>query len=286
LDAVDASGAGPAAGALISRMVACDGTQSVYQLRVGAAQAYQALVADLASSGLVTDVSGNAVATYKLTRPKLALTVTLQDLSFAAASVVGGATFTPGIAPGGVVTIFGSGLSGAGKATALDLDGTAMRILFATPFQINAEVPLSATPGTHTLRVQSAFGTAQQPINVSAVAPGIFTLGSPATGAITNASYGLIGPSNPLPRGQTLIVFATGLGAVVPSGNYFVTAAPVTAVVNGVELPVAFAGLAPGFPGLYQVNAVIPGTTPPGLGISLTLKVGGQLSNAVPLAVQ
>jgi uncharacterized protein (TIGR03437 family) len=284
MDAVDSSGAAGAAGALISRAIACDGTQTTYQLRVGAGQAFRALVADLAAGGSTTDVSGSALATYKLTRPKLLLVVAPQDISFDASAVVGGATFTPGIAPGGIVSIFGSGLSGAGKQTTLDLDGTSMNVLFATPFQINAEVPLSTSPGTHTLRIQSAFGTAQQQVQVSAVAPAIFLAGT--AGVITDTNYALIGPSNPLVRGQTLIIFATGLGAVQSSGGLSVTAAPVTVLVNGVELPAAFAGLAPGFHGLYQVNVLIPGATAPGLGISLTLKVGGQLSNTVALALQ
>jgi uncharacterized protein (TIGR03437 family) len=60
----------------------------------------------------------------------------------------------------------------------------------------------------------------------------------------------------------------------------------VTAVVNGTELPVSFAGLAPGFVGLYQVNIPIPAATPPGSGVSLTLKQGGQISNAVEIALQ
>jgi len=49
---------------------------------------------------------------------------------------------------------------------------------------------------------------------------------------------------------------------------------------------VAFAGLAPGFIGLYQVNVVIPSNTPPGLGIPLTLKQGGVLSNSVGISIQ
>ena len=60
-----------------------------------------------------------------------------------------------------------------------------------------------------------------------------------------------------------------------PQGQLSATVAPVTALVNGQELPVQFSGLAPGYVGLYQVNVPIPGATPPGLGISLTLKEGG-----------
>jgi len=47
-----------------------------------------------------------------------------------------------------------------------------------------------------------------------------------------------------------------------------------------------FAGLAPGFIGLYQVNVTIPVGTPPGLSIPLMLKVNGQQSNPVLVALQ
>jgi uncharacterized protein (TIGR03437 family) len=91
---------------------------------------------------------------------------------------------------------------------------------------------------------------------------------------------------NPLARGQVLVAFATGLGATTKKGALSSANATVTAVVNGVELPVAFAGLTPGYVGLYQVNIPIPAATVPGLGLSLTLKQGGQVSNTVFVAVQ
>ena len=285
-DPADPSARAPGSAVLVSRLLVCDGTQALYQLQLGTGQAYRAVVDDLAAGGSMTDVSGALPSTWKLTRPKLSLAVASQDVSILANGVVGGATFTPGIAPGGVVSIFGSGLSGSGKTTAVDLDGTAMRVLFATPFQINAELPLATAPGTHTLRVQSAYGTSQQQAIVSAAAPGIFLVGDPPVGAITDTSYALIGPLNPLVRGQTLIVFATGLGAVRSSGPLLETSAVVTAQVNGLEFPVQFAGLAPGYPGLYQVNVLIPGDTPPGVGVSFSIKAGGAISNTVPLALQ
>jgi uncharacterized protein (TIGR03437 family) len=76
------------------------------------------------------------------------------------------------------------------------------------------------------------------------------------------------------------------LGAVTQSGQLSRTSAPVTVLLNGTELSPLFAGLAPGFVGLYQVNVTVPAATPPGLGIPLTLKVGGQTSNSVLVALQ
>ena len=284
-DSVD-SGGNPAAGPLLSRLTVCDGAQAAYQVQVGTGQPFRAQLTDLAPGGALTDLSGSAPATWQATRPQFYLALTPQGISFTAASVVGGATFTPGIAPGGVVSIFGTGLSGTGQATTVDMDGTVMRLLFATPFQINAEVPLTMAPSVHYIRVQSAYGSSQQSVTVSAVAPGIFLIGNPGVGAITDQNFNLVGPSNPLPRGQAMVIFATGLGAVTQSGQLSRTNATTTVVLNGTELPVSFAGLAPGFIGLYQVNLTIPAGTPPGLAIPLTLKVGGQGSNSVLVAVQ
>jgi uncharacterized protein (TIGR03437 family) len=286
LDAVDSSGNPPAAGPLISRIDVCDGSQPVYQIAVGAAQPYRAFVTDLAPGGTSMDISGSAAATYKVTRPLLALAVGPQDVSFTAGAVVNAATFTSGIAPGGIMTIFGAGLAGPGSATTVDMDGSVATVLWASPFQINAQVPPGIAPGVHTLRVSSLYGVAQQSVSVSAVAPAIFLMGNPSAGAVLNQDFSINGPANPLPRGQVLVVYATGLGAVTRQGQLSVTTAPVTAVVNGQELPVQFAGSAPGYVGLYQVNVPIPTAMPPGLGVSLTLKEGGQLSNTVVVALQ
>ena len=286
LDAVDTTGQTTSQGPLISRIGACDGDDSIYQIRAGTTQAFRGLVSDLAPGGSLIDVSGKSVANYQATRPQLNLVLAPITASFTAAGVVNGATFAPGIAQGGIISIFGSGLSDPSAQTTADLDGTPLNILLASPFQINAVVPATVTTGAHNLTVNSAFGAAQQSVTVVSVAPGIFQVGNPPAGAVTNTSYALIGPTNPLPRGQTLLIFATGLGAVTQKGSLSTTNAPVTVILNGAELPTQFAGLAPGFPGLYQVNVAIPTSTAPGFGLALALKVGGQTGNSVPVAVQ
>jgi uncharacterized protein (TIGR03437 family) len=147
-------------------------------------------------------------------------------------------------------------------------------------------VPPAIGAGQHVLRVVSPYGTATQTISVSAVAPAIFLVGTPFSGAVTNQDGSLNSTINPLVRGQVMVVYATGLGAVNNQGQYSVAAAPVTVVLNGTEYPVVFAGLTPQFTGLYQVNVVFPLSAPPGLGVSLTLKQGGQLSNSVTVSLQ
>jgi len=290
VDTVDSSGNLPARGPLVSRLEVCDGLQAAYQIDVGAAQPYGAFVTDLAAGGSYFDLSGSAPATYGATRPQLNLVVAPQSAAFTAAGVVNAATFTAGIAPGGLVSIFGSGLaalSSAGGTTTVDFDGISSPVIAATPFQVNAQVPPALAPGAHALHVKSPYGTASQTVTVAAVAPAIFLLGDGITAAVENQDYSINSPANPAARGQTVVVYATGLGAVTAGqGGLFNTSAMVTAVVNGVELPVTYAGLTPGFAGLYQVNVPIPAATPPGSGILLTLKEGGQISNSVNISLQ
>ena len=287
-DAVDSSG-NPAPGALLSRFTVCDGLQPLYEVSVGASQPYQSFVTDLASGGDSTDLSAASPAaspvTWRATRPQLALALAPESASFTPAQVVNAASFTAGIAPGGLMSIFGAGLSGPGAATALDFDGVSASVLSASPFQVNALVPAAVSPGSHTLTVHSAYGTVQQTVAVSALAPAIF-IAPDGSGILVNPDGTLNSPSNPITAGQTLIVYATGLGATAAQGAYSVTTTPVSVVLNGQTLPVAFAGLAPGFPGVYQVNVLIPATTPPGLQGTLALQQGAQTGNPVPIALQ
>ena len=287
LDSVDSAGNPPASGALVSQFTVCDGLQSSYQINVGAKQAFQAFVTDLAKGGSSFNVSGSAPSSYQAARPSLNLVLTPLAASFSAAAVVNAATFTTGIAPGGLFSIFGSGLSGSGVATTVDFDGVPATVLVASPFQINAQVPASVTPGSHVVHVVTAYGSMQQTVTVSSVAPGIFLVGSPATGAVENSQDNSLNASaNPLNRGGALVIYATGLGAVTKQGSLSLTAATVTAILNGVEMPVSYAGLAPGYTGLYQVNLIVPTQTAPGLGLSLVLKQSGQLSNTVFVSLQ
>jgi len=286
VDSVDNTGTPPPGGPMVSRLQVCDGSQGSYQISIGAGQAYKAFVTDLASAGATSDLSGSAPASYKATRRQLNLVVAPQDAVITSGGVVNAATFTEGIAPGGLMSIFGTGLSGAGLATTVDIDGTDATLVAASPFQINAGVPQEIQPGEHTLHVHSIFGDAQQQVVVSAVAPQIFVTGIPAAGAVVNQDNTINGPNAPLTRGQTLIVYATGLGAVRVEGQLARVIAPVTVLLNGQELPVAYAGLSPGYIGLYQINLAVPASIPPGLGISLTLKQGGVLSNTIPVSLQ
>jgi uncharacterized protein (TIGR03437 family) len=59
-----------------------------------------------------------------------------------------------------------------------------------------------------------------------------------------------------------------------------------TVTIGGVPALVTFSGLAPGFAGLYQVNAQVPSGTASGSSISVVIGIGGVQSNTVTIAVQ
>ena len=284
-DAAVFGAAPPSSPPPVSRLAACDGRESVYQLAVGAAQPYRASLTDLGSGGAVFDLSGGSPASYSAMRPQSILSIGPAQPALAANGVVNAATFTGRIAPGGLISVFGSGLAGPGARTVVEIGGKEARVLLAAPFQVNAEVPGDLAPGRYTLRVKSAAGQAEQPVEIVAVAPAIFALG-PNRGAVVNQDGTLNTPTTPLRRGQVMLIYATGLGSVTKQGQLSVAVEPVTALLGGQALQPAYAGLAPGFIGLYQINLAVPAATAPGTDLPLKLRQGPAESNAVQVSIQ
>ena len=156
--------------------------------------------------------------------------------------------------------------------------GQTAQIVAAFPFQVNALMPVKIAAGNATLQVSGPLGTATQSVTIQSAAPGIF--------AIVNQDGTLNSPSNPAQRGAYILIFGTGLGVTTAQGSLQITSAPVSVVVGGTAVKPSFAGLAPGFPGLYQINALIPPGATPGSAISVSLVESGQTSNSVTVAIQ
>ena len=275
-----------------SRFIYCSGTNSAYEVLVSAPGSYRAFVE---GAGLDKDISAASPAAYGLTlSPAGTLSLAPQAASFTANAVLNAATFLPGLAPGGLFSLFGAGLYGSSAATTVQFGTENAKLILTTPFQINGQVPSDLAPGSYTVTVQSAWGSVTQPVSISATAPGIFVVsnetgvltGSRTVGAVINQNGSLNDVASPANRGDVITVYCTNLGAVQPQGNLYVTVTPVTALINSVELPVQYAGLTPGYIGLYQVNVPIPGGTAPGTSLSLNLKAAGVVSNTVNVAIQ
>jgi uncharacterized protein (TIGR03437 family) len=56
--------------------------------------------------------------------------------------------------------------------------------------------------------------------------------------------------------------------------------------IGTVPAAVTFSGLAPGFVGLYQVNAQVPQSASTGDAVSVVLSIGGATSNTVTIAIE
>ena len=241
----------------------CDGAQPAYQIAVGAAQPFHAFVTDLATAGATFDISGTAPATYLATRSQATWRWRPLAASFAAAAVVNAATFTAGIAPGGIMAIFGAGLSGLRRFHRRRYRWRARRrpAGLAVPDQCRG----SGGHGPRHAQPARAIGFRDG----GAVGGGCrrrarhFPDRQPAGGRRDQPGQQPELPSNPLPRGQQLVIYCTGLGATMAQGQLSVAASPVTVLLNGQPLTPAFAGMTPGVPGLYQVNVAIPRQLPP-----------------------
>jgi len=59
-----------------------------------------------------------------------------------------------------------------------------------------------------------------------------------------------------------------------------------TVIIGGAAAKVTYSGLAPGFAGLYQVNALVPDAAPAGNSVDLVISIGGVQSNTVTIAIQ
>jgi uncharacterized protein (TIGR03437 family) len=263
----------------------CDGSLNAYELDSTGSAPFTLTLTDLANPGSRSDLAGSGASAFAITHAGSQWAAAPQSANFTAGAVVNAASYTPAIAPGGLITIFGSGLAGASTPTTIQVNGIAAPVVAQSPYQVSASLPPALPSGTYSLTVQSPFGSATNPITLVPNAPAIFVVGA-GLGAILNQDGTLNSPDNPANRGSVIVVYCTGLGATARQAGLDVATAPVTATLVSATLRPSFAGLAPGFLGLYQVNIAIPAATAPGLVLSLSLQQGGVSSNTVPVAIQ
>jgi uncharacterized protein (TIGR03437 family) len=242
-----------------------------------------------------------------------------------------------GVAPGQILSAFGSGFPVGTTITApatstplpTQLGGVSVRVngvlaplyyvgvggsIPPGGFQINYQLPYETLPGVAYVEVlnNGALVTSEF-LNVSANAPGIFTVSSNGLGQAValNQDNSLNGvASQQFPdakaeaRGRVLQIFANGTGggfvdfttrqtlaiatgAVAPASGSPLYATPYTPTVTigGVPATVQFSGLTPGFVGLWQLNVAIPLSAPTGSSVPLVISVNGRASNATTVAV-
>ncbi|MDQ2947205.1 MAG: putative Ig domain-containing protein [Acidobacteriota bacterium] len=228
--------------------------------------------------------------------------------------VVESASYSAAPAPGSLVSIFGGKLSGGtGSATQLPLStlllatkvqvaGRELPLVFTSDGQVNAllpyDLPVDATVQL-IARNANAISVGQD-FTLGVTRPAVFTLDNSGKGqghiykVDSAGTQTLAGGGTPVKAGDVLVAYSSGLGAVdppvaagtaTPSTFLTKTVNPVTVTIGGKAAPVAFAGLTPGFTGLYQVNITVPDGLPDDDATAVVLTSAGQSSAPVTISV-
>jgi uncharacterized protein (TIGR03437 family) len=225
--------------------------------------------------------------------------------------IVDAGSFAPdnSAAPNELLSLFGVNLASAtNSAASLPLptqlggtevlvNGTAAPLFFVAAGQINFQLP-AVTGNVATVAVFSGgLVSPALPLSLLSAHPGIFTVGGgQALGQILNANSSANSPANPASAGQTIQIFATGLGATNPAltpgqpGNsvapFNTTVITPTATIGGIAATVSFSAAAPGLAGVYQVNVMVPTGLPSGGFAAVQISAGGKSSNQVMVALK
>jgi uncharacterized protein (TIGR03437 family) len=210
--------------------------------------------------------------------------------NYTAASIVNAADNLSGVlAPNAIGTIYGVNLSfDTAGLTPGDVQGGVLPITlgasetqvfvgnipadlyYVSPTQINFLVPPNKLPVATTIRVTVDGRVGPEiPLMLLPAAPGLFQLDA-KNAVATLVSGAVLTPSAPAHPGDIVVLYATGLGATVPPAIYGELSMAAASLAPGANLKIllngaavddgaiTYAGSAPGFAGLYQINLALP----------------------------
>ncbi|MBS1855797.1 MAG: Ig-like domain repeat protein [Acidobacteria bacterium] len=233
-------------------------------------------------------------------------------------SVTNAASYaTRAVAPDSIVTVFAPALSDSGFNADLPLpaslggvsvtlvDGQSVSrdaaLFYVTPAQLSFLVPAEMPPGPASLRVNAANGAAMTAvIDIGPVSPGLFTANGNGRGVAAAQTVQVRAGEQPqAPRNVATYDEAAGawIGepiALAPGVQTYLILygtgirgrSDVLVELNGQLLPVLFSGAQSVYPGLDQINVLIP----PDLRLdglaTVTVSAGGERSNAAELMFQ
>lgn len=232
------------------------------------------------------------------------------------AAVVNAASGMSGsVAPGEMVTVYGSGLgppklagpvltsagtlSRAVANTQVLFNGEAAPLIYTRSDQVAAIVPNSVSSAS-TVSVQVKYqgqGTTPVSLNVAKTMPGLFTLEESGSGqgAFLNQDATINTTANPAERGSIVVLYGTGQGLSDPDWAEDVLASqplphPLSSVnvtIGGQKAEILYAGAAPGLAGLIQINARVPAGIQAGAAVPVKVVIGTAGSQpGVTLAVK
>ena len=229
-------------------------------------------------------------------------------------AVVNSASFRQGtVSPGEIITIFGLGLGPAALTlfdpsapspqiptalpsatpnTAITVNSTAAPILYTSANQVSAIVPYGLSGATADVVISYA-GVASQPVtlNLAATNPAVYTFDASGRGqgAVLNFNantndYTTNSSANAAVRGQTVVLYVTGIGATSSaSANTLIPATPpVTPIATptvtiGAQAASVLGAASPvgSVPGLLQLNITVPANAPTGAAVPIVVSIGG-----------
>jgi uncharacterized protein (TIGR03437 family) len=158
------------------------------------------------------------------------------------------------LAPRMLISIYGYNLANS----IVTVNGQTLAVGYAADNQINALLPDNLLTGLVRLTISNTQGKETTNIRIEGAAPAIFTMNG--TGSGTAAAFRV---------GEVIELYLTGLG--VSSVTPVVT-------LDGAPVLVEYAGPAPVFPGLDQINFRLPDGVLSG---TIVVSVGSRVSNAV-----
>lgn len=227
---------------------------------------------------------------------------------YSEAGIVNAASYQAvALAPNTIVSLFGTGLSFvtqgigledlAGGVLPIELPGTGVHVLlnglfahiyYVSPTQVNLLVPSNFLPGRWKLQlVRDGFAGPAVWVELKDAAPGLFLL-EPGVAVASHSDFSAITEEAPARPGEIVVLWATGLGPTVPPLDYgqvpkraawIARIADFQVLLNGAAVPpsdVLYAGVAPYFAGLYQINLRLPDAVDPDPEVRLA--VGGTIS--------
>jgi uncharacterized protein (TIGR03437 family) len=238
----------------------------------------------------------------------LILSSNLSSVVIKDAGVVNAASNVTGpLAPGEIISIYGSGL-GPAKALGMEVDNAGKilteragvkvlinslpaPLLLVQSGQVNAIVPFEVSGNVQVAVDNNGAKSNAYPIGTVSTAPGIFTSDGSGKGQalVLNQDYSANGSTNAAAKGSTVTLYCTGLGAMegsselklLTSGMTPKAKAAVTVKIGDQAAEVVFAGAVPyGWPGLYQVVAKVPSGAAPGNAVPVVVTAGSVSSPA------
>jgi uncharacterized protein (TIGR03437 family) len=210
-----------------------------------------------------------------------------QTPSFTPDSIVNAANGSPdSLTPNVIASLYGRNLAFSTAEVSLDdvgfgtlpkrlagvqliVGGIVAPLLYVSPTQINFVVPANLIAGQVSLVVERQGTSAQTRISLLEAAPALFLVLDGKLAA-EHADGRLITAELPARPGEIIVIFATGLGRTNPrqlDGVIPRAAAPIVLrdrlriLLDGEILPdknLEYAGITPGYPGLYQINLRLP----------------------------